>query len=198
MHTSKPRERITQFHSTAYYNFSQTKGPRRNLVVYSDKMSKVLPDAFCTHIEMRIVGAKNLTAANIRYDTDLLKLDHQAFWKQQIKLVDTPSAEVLGTVWRRHFEKNGRRGTRQFPFGSREKSVRRVGHLCERMAAIDDSGYFTATDLQYLLSSLRILGPTLPATLFRDAGIDLILPEPGNALWEAQAERDPVLSESIT
>lgn len=183
MTKERPYQLVTQFHNTTYFHFDRTKGPRRNLVVYSDKTSKVSSNTSCTHIEMRIAGARFLEAAGLRDNTDILKLDHRKFWAGGLRLVDIPSDEEMGEEWCRCFMKRPDGSSRRFPYGSRSNAIRRIGHRFERISAVNEQGYFTANDLAYRLVTERLMWPKLPAYMFRDAGVNLILPSRYNALW---------------
>jgi hypothetical protein len=183
MTKEQPTQLVTQFRNTTYFHFNRTKGPRRNLVVYSDKPSKVAPNTSCTHIEMRIAGARFLSAAGLREKTDVLRLDHQNFWAQHIKLVDIPSAQEMGEEWCSCFLKKRDGSSRRFPYGSRRNAIMRIGHRFERITAVNGEGYFTANDLAYKMVTERLMWPKLPRDMFKDAGVNLILPGRDNALW---------------
>lgn len=180
---SKATELSVQYENTTYFNFGRTHGPRKNLLAYSDRHSKIAPEWSCTHVELRIAGSKLLDASGIRYQDGLLNLDHRAFWEENIKLVDIPSAEEMGITWCRHFEKTRNGKSRRFPYGTRANSIRRIGHSFERMAAIDDSGYLRAHDLEHTLSSYNVFDGKVPSHLFRSVRVESMLPGSENGLW---------------
>jgi len=180
---AKATEPSVQYKNTTYFNFDRKHGPRKNLLAYSDRQSKIAPRWSCTHVELRIVGSKHLDAAGIRHQDGLLNLDHRAFWEENIHLVDIPSAEEMGQEWCRHFEKAREGKSRRFPYGTRVNSIRRMGHSFERMVALHDSGYFRAHDLEYILRSYNVFGGKLPSHLFPRVRVESILPGHENGFW---------------
>lgn len=82
------------------------KGNRRGLevVLYSDRKSKVDKQSACLHIDWRVMGSVALRKAHLREPADLLRLNHRSFWDKRLCLLRAPPEDELLRYRRRELQ----------------------------------------------------------------------------------------------
>jgi hypothetical protein len=180
----RPGENVTWKETTAYFAYNSALGAGTSVAIYADKESKAVPGAPCCHIEWRISGSKALADASLRTPSQLLSLDHTAFWRRALRLVETPVPEQIGALWLRGFTSSRSKLPRQFPFRSRSESLRRVPSVFLRPHSGEDGEVTSNNDLAvYLYQRRKAFTGQSIASLFRPAPNEWLLPPAENALW---------------
>jgi hypothetical protein len=87
---------VKRFKSTVYYARASA---RNNIVIYSDKPSKI-DGRPCCHIEWRIGRGAAVRAAGVDSAADIVALDHRAFWAKRLVLRDLPAGGMLTRLGR--------------------------------------------------------------------------------------------------
>jgi hypothetical protein len=95
---------------------SRKRNVRHNLVTYSDLACRKTGELHCFHLEWKAKGAAALRIVGIHNPGDLLRFDHQAFWKKNLLLFDL-DLRKLGRQWLNHFENTSRKKPRVKPVG---------------------------------------------------------------------------------
>lgn len=88
---------VVKMKGTIYY---KRAGGRNNLVVYSDRLSKVVAGHPCVHIECRMECAAAIKASGIASVDDLMKTDLKEHLKGRILLRDLPTYAELQKLGR--------------------------------------------------------------------------------------------------
>lgn len=179
LRNASPSTWTTWVGSTGY--IGQTKWrPQSRFVIYSDRRSKV-NHQHCCHVELRVVGQRDLRNHQLLLAKDVLNLQHRAFWDRQLRLQRPPSERDLVAARARFLRKQGRPVERRV--------LENSSRLYMRMSRAAD-GAVSSSDLLFALRSSRYVGKT-PVRLFYRESHDWMLPEPPNALWTAPLRDGP-------
>lgn len=172
----RPMSHPLYYFGTLYHDRREAK---RNVVVYSDRPSKV-NGRHCVHIEWRAKGAARLRDLGIQRPADLIGFDHRAFWQEHLRLYAWDRA-AIGTGYCRSTP-TYRVGDR--PWEGLGYDDRRFGQIIERAASVSQDGA-SAQSIRQWCRDLRWFKPT--RCMVRLAA-DALLPAAGET-WRERHDR---------
>ncbi|HUS96767.1 MAG TPA: hypothetical protein VMX97_08525 [Hyphomicrobiaceae bacterium] len=80
------KRKLSAYRDTSYSAYKRWTG--NSITLYSDRESKVTGETNCNHVEWRISGARSVVSAKLATFEEVLKFDHQAFWRKKLRLYD--------------------------------------------------------------------------------------------------------------
>jgi hypothetical protein len=177
-----PTEPLYCDRGTTYFEHKAPSGRRRQIVVYSDKPSKVFGAGPCCHVEFRMEGARYLLSNRVRTVQDLLDLDHNAFWAENLRLFGPPKTREVGEYWCQSFVRSRSRRSAVFPYNDRETSIGRVGALILR-AAMNRDGQVVVNNWLHQFGKNYVFERCDMEEMLRALPTTDLLPPAGNGLW---------------
>lgn len=146
----------------AWTNDGERSG--RNLVLYSDRPSKVAGKGNVTHLELRLLNAGAVRRAGFSSVRDLIRVDPRAVFEHNIKLVDFDGAKLIRQVMRQavsHDRKKYPKPTSSFSDRYRASITHRIRSLLLR------------SEVAYRAQRLKDLLPTRAAN-WKPISIDVL------------------------
>lgn len=160
--------------SSVYFGKSVKRG--NQVVLYSDRKSKVQPHYNCLHIDWRILGASSLRNADLETLQGIAKLDHTEFWRKRLLLIRPRTyAEMISA---RQRELKLRPPQRAREVNEIHHEVRRARRAAQGLG--DD---LIAYDMLRLMNENKWLFGPKSLKLFSREPSDWMLPGAFNALW---------------
>ena len=106
-------ERNGAFESSGTVYIGRGSG-RSQMVLYSDRPSKVQRGRSCLHIEYRLRTVSKVREIGIRLVGDLVNFDHHLFWQQHLRLFQIDRAKLGKMLARRYLNSRDRASTRGY------------------------------------------------------------------------------------
>ena len=166
---------------TAYLNRWPRQGDE--IAMYADRPTKTASSGSCLHIEWRSYGAAALKNNGLSTVSELVALDHRAFWNTRLCLRRAPSSARLAHAMRL-------RRQRSQADDRRHVSALRMASLYRRANLSGPSGEVISHDLLHLLSGTTMFRGFRPIGLFETESHAWMLPGDMNALWRDASQDD--------
>lgn len=167
------RKLVARFDRTTYFNVNTRAGAE--VVLYSDRKSKLSGNPPCLHVEWREIGKDALRKASFESCGDLITVDHRKFWIDRLALWIPPNFTKLS---RSH---NKTAGSRSATSIGNETTRRAVSHLMR--STLSPDGTVITNDLLVLLRRSKMTYNKRPIRLFSSEPVAWMLPSSENSLW---------------
>ena len=167
------RKLLARFHGTTYFNVNTRKGAE--VVLYSDRKSKLSENLPCLHIEWREIGRKALRKASFESCEDLIGTNHRKFWEHRLALWTSPNFTKLSR------SRNRKAGSRAATSIGNDSNKRAVSNLIR--SSLSPSGAVVTNDLFVLLRRSKASYNKRPIRLFTKEPATWMLPSSENSMW---------------
>ena len=170
--SARPSQPLTYLKGTVYYG----RGTRRGVevAIYSDRVSKALPETPCAHVEWRLMGAKALRDADLDSPIKIFNMRHGDFWTSRLQLWRPIDAADLLRIRQRQLRKYPE------PRWTEERTPSLVRTVARWATGPD--GRISVHDLIWVLGQIDFYRQP-PKRLLRQEAHDWMIPGQENSLW---------------